>query len=585
MNSLLLKSKHFYGGLVYALNFCIGLLTVNTYAPLTEGWWHVYARWIDQGRVPYKDFELLVTPGFPYITWLFKHIVGEEFLHLRIVGLFFQAGIAFLLYLVLAKHVSSLTSVGLSTFGTTLLYSGTASISFDYNYFAVYFAILAIFFLQKDYAKQNIYIYLAGISVAGVFLIKQSTGLCLLLFISLIPFFDKQYNRSIKLLLWSKFFVGFFVPLTLVSIALILNEAFTQLIQQVFLNSSQVKGGFATILTQWIEGIYEPFGFGYATMRVFFIGILLFVIKRIKNKFSVNFNLEKYRLVFTLFIGLFIAGVTVRSRFSSTENIFRNYLEDFYLKASKYFYLEPILFILIILLWVLREKKNEWLPILMFALAMTYSTGMSAGLTEFGIFANIIVVGAWFDKILNIKALSYFILIFSLLFSSSLILKKFQIPYSWWGYTTPSIYDSSIPSAIGLTKGLKFSKKEYEEFQGIFNQLNQLKCSGEVIGYPHMPIFALESNRLPNGKAAVYWYDFISSDSVFGENERLKTTNISALFIMDMPEVRESHYRMFGDNGMDKNKILERHLKQASSVHKRIYYPNLGIYYSSCLKN
>ena len=222
MKLLSLTSKSIYGAFTYALNFCIGLLTVNTYAPLTEGWWHVYARWIDQGRVPYKDFELLVTPGFPYITWFFKHLVGEEFLHLRIVGLVFQAGIALLLFLVLSKHVSKLTSAGLATLGTTLLYSGTAAIPFDYNYFAVFFAILSVFFLQKDYEKRNIYLYLAGISVAGVFLIKQSTGLCLFLLITLIPFFDRSFLSIAKVRLWLKFFVGFLAPLMLVSITLII---------------------------------------------------------------------------------------------------------------------------------------------------------------------------------------------------------------------------------------------------------------------------------------------------------------------------------------------------------------------------
>ena len=57
-----LKRMDAYALLLFVLVFGISLSVVNISAPLTEGWWHVYARWIDQGRIPYKDFELLVPP-------------------------------------------------------------------------------------------------------------------------------------------------------------------------------------------------------------------------------------------------------------------------------------------------------------------------------------------------------------------------------------------------------------------------------------------------------------------------------------------------------------------------------------------
>jgi hypothetical protein len=582
VNRVSLTSKNIYGAVTFVLNFCIGLLTVNTYAPLTEGWWHVYARWIDQGRVPYKDFELLVTPGFPYITWFFKHLVGEEFLHLRIVGLFVQAGIAILLFLVFSKHVSRLTSAGLATLGTTLLYSGTASIPFDYNYFAVFFAILSIYFLQKDYIKRNSYLFFAGVSVAGAFLIKQSTGLCLFFFVALIPFFDRSFLRFAKFRLWLKFFVGFLIPLMLVSVALIISGAFTQMAEQVFINSSSVKGGLASVLTQWIDGIYEPFSFGYAIRRIFVIVILVFIFTRIVEQIKIRFKFERLVIICTLVIGLFIAGEILRSRFSPSENIFRKFLENIHTQVAPYIYLEPLLLILIILFWALKNRKPEWLPILMLALAMTYSTGMSAGLTEYGIFMNLLVVGAWLDQYLNLKILNYSVLIFSLILSSSLVLKKFETPYSWWGYTTPSIYESTVSSTFGLTKGLKFSENDYINFQEIFERLNELPCRGEVIGYPHMPIFALESNRFPEGKVAVYWYDFISEQSKFNELSRLKKAQISTFLIMDMPNVLEAHYKLFGRNKENLRNNLDEYIRLRSSLQGRTYYPNLNVFFSSC---
>lgn len=582
MKHLSLTSNKIYGVSTYALNFCIGLLTVNAYAPLTEGWWHVYARWIDQGRVPYKDFELLVTPGFPYITWFFKHLVGEEFLHLRIVGLVFQAGIALLLFLILSKHVSKLTSAGLATLGTTLLYSGTASIPFDYNYFAVFFAVLSIYFLQKDYEERSSYLYLAGISVAGVFLIKQSTGLCIFLLITLIPFLDGSFLSITKVRLWFKFIVGFFIPPTLVSISLILSGAFTQMVEQVFVGSSGVKGGLLTVLTQWIDGIYEPFSFGYAIRRILIFLILIVVLKRIVQLKKVRFNFNGVGVFFILVVGLFIAGETVRSRFSSSVNFLRKFLENVYTQVNPYIYLEPLLLIIFVLFWTLRNRKYEWLPILMLSLAMTYSTGMSAGLTEYGIFMNILVVGAWLDQYLDVKIINYLIVIFSLLLSSSLVLKKYEKPYSWWGYETRSIYESMVPSKSGLTRGLKFSESEYQEFQEISEKLAQLRCRGEVVGYPHIPIFALDSNRLPTGKVAVYWYDFVSPGSLQIEVNRLKNLRIAAYVQMTLSGVLEQHITLFKSEKVLVRRQIESNLQASVNESSKINFESLGVKLSTC---
>jgi hypothetical protein len=174
------------------------------------------------------------------------------------------------------------------------------------------------------------------------------------------------------------------------------------------------------------------------------------------------------------------------------------------------------------------------------------------------------------------------VLIFSLILSSSLVLKKFETPYSWWGYTTPSIYESTVPSTFGLTKGLKFSENDYINFQEIFERLNQLPCRGEVIGYPHMPIFALESNRFPEGKVAVYWYDFISEQSKFNELNRLKKAQISTFLIMDMPNVLEAHYKLFVRNKENLRNNLDEYIRLRSSLQGRTYYPNLNVFFSSC---
>jgi hypothetical protein len=220
----------------------------------------------------------------------------------------------------------------------------------------------------------------------------------------------------------------------------------------------------------------------------------------------------------------------------------------------------------------------------MLALAMTYSTGMSAGLTEYGIFMNILVVGAWLDQYLNSRFLSYLIVILSLIFSSSLVLKKYESPYSWWGYNLPSIYEATQLSKQGLTERLHFSPDEYNEFTDIQTRLRNLPCGGEIISYPHIPLFLLDQKALPGGQAAMYWYDFVSNKTLTKEANRFESAQIAAVVEKILPGVERSHEELFGtENGQVRTKLLGMLLNKTNDF-EAIDYENLGIRALYCLK-
>ena len=138
----ILKRLDLLALLLFGLVFGISLSVVNISAPLTEGWWHVYVRWIDQGKIAYNDFELLVPPGYPYLMWVLTHIVGEQFLHLRILGCLLESVIAVQLFYIFKGLIGKFMALVLAFFGTIYLYSGTASITYDYHYFAVFFFLI-----------------------------------------------------------------------------------------------------------------------------------------------------------------------------------------------------------------------------------------------------------------------------------------------------------------------------------------------------------------------------------------------------------------------------------------------------------
>ncbi|MDD3035943.1 MAG: hypothetical protein PHO93_03410, partial [Candidatus Saccharimonadaceae bacterium] len=55
-----------------------GIYTYDKTFPLAEGWYSVYAKMVKEGKIPYKDFELLYTPFYLYIITFITFVFGEN---------------------------------------------------------------------------------------------------------------------------------------------------------------------------------------------------------------------------------------------------------------------------------------------------------------------------------------------------------------------------------------------------------------------------------------------------------------------------------------------------------------------------
>jgi hypothetical protein len=210
----------------------------------------------------------------------------------------------------------------------------------------------------------------------------------------------------------------------------------------------------------------------------------------------------------------------------------------------------------------------------MLALAMTYSTGMSAGLTEYGIFVNILVVGAWLDQYLNIKILSYLIVIFSLILSSSLVLKKFEIPYSWWGYEISPIYQNIFESNTGLTTGLHYDEIQMRNFLKVKELTESVdKCNDEVLTFPNIPFFNLELNALPTARSAVFWFDFSSQNTINAYLNQGEKVNPGIIFYIDYPkDVFDKHMTLFNLGKISAQKKVLEYIQSIGSEYQWTKY-------------
>lgn len=126
--------------------FYAALVSFKT-MPISEGWYSEYAWLINNGSVPYRDFEYLFFPLYMFIIAGFTNIFGYSVFALRILGVIVFAGIGVALYCVFAKLFDNFSATIGAIVGALYLQSEVAQIFYDYIRFHDLFAILTLYML------------------------------------------------------------------------------------------------------------------------------------------------------------------------------------------------------------------------------------------------------------------------------------------------------------------------------------------------------------------------------------------------------------------------------------------------------
>ena len=166
---------------------------------LDEIWNYGFSHNIYLGLIPYKDFNMVITPFYPFLMSLGFHLFGSNMLVFHIEGALISTLFCFLLFSLLGKR---------AWFIITALFV-PVNVSFpSYNIF-LYYLMVFLIYLEKNEKSD----YLIGFVLGIVVLTKQSVGLCLLLpSLYYIKKFDKIKKR----------FIGFIIPISIFIIYLVL---------------------------------------------------------------------------------------------------------------------------------------------------------------------------------------------------------------------------------------------------------------------------------------------------------------------------------------------------------------------------
>lgn len=193
--------------IVVILIFCL-IYSLNLFYPLTldEIWNYGFSYNILNGQVPYRDFNMVLTPLFSFIMTLPLAIFGNNILVFNIFNIFILLLCTFLLYKLVKKNFLFCVSFFLIPFYVVFP---------SYNVFLLFLFILLIY-LEKN--KHND--YLIGFVLGCLILTKQSVG-CMVLLPGLF-YYHKDKKKLISRI------IGCLIPCGIFLIYLLITKSFFQ---------------------------------------------------------------------------------------------------------------------------------------------------------------------------------------------------------------------------------------------------------------------------------------------------------------------------------------------------------------------
>ena len=524
--------------------FNLFLLSWNfNYLPLTEGWFLLAGKFINQGYLPYIDFYAYLTPFYYWYSFFIVSLSENLIFTSRVLGQVNLNILFFLTYKVLNINFPKSQSIISALFGLIFYLSINAIISHDFVHIANIFALLSFYIISTKNSK--ISFIFAGFFAAMCFLTKQSNGAVIFVTLSFI-FIFKYWNNK-------KFFI---YPIIGSVIATLINffpylniDGLNAVVQNIVVNAGSAKGGILHSLTTLIPPRSDFYSF--EKLLKFFMKILLPLVlilkfhklfeRKIENIFifkNNEFSILSSRTIF-IFLLLSITTILIFIFNINNINIISNLSEWFWKKPYLWSGYCPIFFLLF-----LKNKEFDK-NIGIFLLGLTFAAATSAGLTPVSIFLHVaflVCLILSFKSFYNIGMVLGFIIIFSV--STTSILEKKEKVYHWWGINSykGSFESTSIPAIANIKNN------------GISNDLDIINekiknCNSSpknLIAFPHGALLNLTTNIDPPTRTISYWFDFLSNQDALIELKKLSKVDIDIVGIINVKqEAWDIHTKLF----------------------------------------
>ncbi len=330
----------------YVLMFCIFLFSTLIISPINqdEVWNYGFSYNIYKGLVPYRDFNMVLTPFYPMFMSLFLHIFGKGILSIHIANAGILSFCSYLLFKMYDKKAHLIIILFFISFFNFP----------NYNYFLAVLTIILIY-LEKMQDNKKYTDYIIGIILGCLILTKQTVGACVLIG-SLLCASDKSKIR--------KRILGCSIPIIIFIIYLLTTNSYRQFLDLCvfglldFSKNSQGFNGYTVVTILLLFNLYVivkeknkiayyPLFFASITIPIcdlFHLSAYLIVLSNIIVP-KIKKDYINYKM---LFVSLLVIEsiLTFSANYSGKKSIYPNDLNNFnyrYISRNNYDFTKKIL--------------------------------------------------------------------------------------------------------------------------------------------------------------------------------------------------------------------------------------------------
>ena len=256
------KTKEIIGFILLVFIYIFSCIITKNINNLDELWNYSFAKNIANSLIPYKDFNIIVTPFIYYISGIILKIFGQELIVIRVITAILNTGVFVLIFKILSKLIDSIkekikietktrtdtNSISIPIIITTILiFLFKDFYVFDYNVVFILFTLIIIYLEIKQRNNTNkifeINIKLdiiIGLLIGLAILTKQSVGIVLAfasLGYKLLIVKNKQELKEYFKIVLSRI-LGILIPILMFIIYLIITKSFISFIDYAILGIS-----------------------------------------------------------------------------------------------------------------------------------------------------------------------------------------------------------------------------------------------------------------------------------------------------------------------------------------------------------
>lgn len=272
---------------------------------LDELWQYSFANNIYNGLVPYKDFNMIVTPLFPFVASVFLRIFSNQLIVMRIFNTLVFVFILFITYKIF--QLLKIDKIKSLFFVLILYFLFYLNLGVEYNYLILLITLTSLYFELRNIDKYEIFNHnkdiVLGILIGLTIVTKHTIGIALsvmFIFYKTIFIKNKQDYLAMKKIIIRRI-LGVMIPPVLLLIYLLFNNALHDCIDYCILGIMEFNNKVSYFNLFFNENIIiNLFSF---IMPVFLLSIIALLKYRKEDNVAKLLVMMIYAIV--LFIGTF----------------------------------------------------------------------------------------------------------------------------------------------------------------------------------------------------------------------------------------------------------------------------------------